>query len=109
MAPLEPVFGIRIAAVAPGVVKTPLFLDRPEDVWVDEEKDEWVTPEEVALAMVRLVRDEATCGGKILEVGKDSIRWVEALNDPGPGGEGMTTSHARSIAAEIIERLKVNK
>ncbi|KAJ9616912.1 hypothetical protein H2200_000632 [Cladophialophora chaetospira] len=90
---LEPKHGIRVAAVAPGLVRTPLFLDHPEKLrMIDEAKDDWVTPEEVADAMVELVEKDEYVGGTILEVGHGQTRVVPLLNNPGPSGSGHTIS-----------------
>jgi NAD(P)-dependent dehydrogenase (short-subunit alcohol dehydrogenase family) len=59
LAPLEARLGIRVAAVAPGVVKTPLWTEHAEKIKAVGAKDAWVTPEEVAEVMVALVdKDE---------------------------------------------------
>lgn len=85
LAPLDEKHGIRVSAVAPGVVRTPLWEEHPEKMaYIDPERDGWVTPDEVAVAMLRCVEEEGLVGGTILEVGKDRTRCVQALNDPGP-------------------------
>ncbi|KAJ1323115.1 15-hydroxyprostaglandin dehydrogenase (NAD) [Microdochium nivale] len=84
---------IRVNAVAPGIIKTPLWTESPDKLaWVDEDKDEWVTPEYVAEVMLRLVQEPEHVGGTVLEVGTDQVRHVEMLNDPGPSGPGRTAS-----------------
>ena len=89
MAMLEPGTNFRVNAVAPGVVKTPLWpQDRLE--WIDEGKDTWVTTEEVVDAMLRCVTDPEMVGGTVLEVLAGRTRKVEGLSDPGPQGEGST-------------------
>lgn len=103
---LEQTLGIRCNAVAPGVVRTPLFLDHPEKLkMVDESKDKWVTPESVAEAMVKLMEDEELVGGTILEVGADSQRIVPAFNNPGPRGEGHSVSKRSILVEEVYEWL----
>ncbi|KAF4337206.1 15-hydroxyprostaglandin dehydrogenase [Fusarium beomiforme] len=84
---------IRVTAVAPGVIRTPLWTEHPEKLaWIDNAKDEWVEPEDVALAMLSLIEKEQYGGGTILEVGKDQTREVNVLHDAGPSGSGHTVS-----------------
>jgi NAD(P)-dependent dehydrogenase (short-subunit alcohol dehydrogenase family) len=111
---LEPEFGIRVAGVCPGIIKTPLWTDNPEKLqMMDEEKDEWATPDEVAVAMLRLVEEEAMRGGTLLEVGKNCTRLVGLFNDPGPPygekGAGHTLSNGRVLDDQAIEVLMKEK
>lgn len=88
---------------------------------VNEEKDDWVTPEEVAKVMLALVeRNEinevdgmptdggktiSVAGGTILEVSKE-VREVATYNDPGPGGRvGNTVTDARTVEEEAFRLL----
>jgi 3-hydroxybutyrate dehydrogenase len=90
LATLEPQMGIRIVAVAPGIVKTPIWAPK-QAAWVDDTVDKWVTPQEVASAMVDLVEKEEFVGGTVLEIGAGGKRRrVETTGDPGPTGEGHT-------------------
>lgn len=106
LAALESRFNIRVNGVAPGVIKTPLWTEHPEKLtFVDQGKDEWATPEEVADAMLRCLVDDDLPGGSILEVGKDQTRKVEALNDPGPSGPGHTVSNLVDKYHEVYDLL----
>lgn len=93
LAPLETTHRIRVNAVAPGIVKTSLWLDDEKKMaWVDEERDTWVEPSQVAQVMLDLVQKEEHVGGTILEIGAEMVRKVDLLNDPGPNGKGHTMS-----------------
>lgn len=110
LARLEADVGIRVSAVAPGPVSTPLLLE-PQDKrdLFDASKDVYTTPEAVAEAMLLLVESEEHAGGTILEVGSGYTRTVSLRNDPGPTaepGRGTTLSNLPQAAANIAETLK---
>ncbi len=119
LAPLEAQLGIRVAAVAPGVVKTPLWTDHAEKLKAVGKSDEWVTPEEVADVMRKLVDADKTAeelggngemikiqGGSIVEVSCKRVRDVQAFNDPGPHGRaGNTASNMGALEDEVWSAL----
>ncbi|KAL9043942.1 MAG: hypothetical protein Q9214_002887 [Letrouitia sp. 1 TL-2023] len=133
LAPLDRKLGIRVTAVAPGVIDTPLWRDNPEKLrLVNESKgDEWVSAEFVAETMVRLLEEEEVEvedpeadvtdllsdirkdgrktvkveGGLILEVSKDRVRKVEQFGDRGPKGKGNTVGNAKLAEEEIVQKL----
>ena len=132
LAPLDKELGVRVTAVAPGVIKTPLWTDNPDKLKMVTEHDEWVTPEFVAEVMTDLVekkdvevwdtflstemcsKDEKDRrrmieveGGLILEVSKGKVRKVNQFMDAGPSGEGNTVGNMRVADEEIFHRLKI--
>lgn len=119
LAQLDTAVGIRVTAVAPGVIKTPLWTDHPEKLkMVDPTADEWVTSEEVAEVMLALIQQDHVSeiigdtkgqgpqfpvgGGTILEVSK-KVRPVTAFNDPGPRDRaGNTASDKGKLEDEVL-------
>ena len=124
-----------MTAVAPGVIKTPLWTDNPDKLRLIAADDAWVTPEFVADVMVSLVeretvrvsakpaglrgaateagsqrgggntREVAVEGGMILEVAKRRVRVVEQFHDEGPSGEGNTVGNKGIAETEIFDML----
>lgn len=71
LAPLAavPDINVRVTAVAPALIKTPLWTDNPEKMRLIGDIDFWITAEDVADAMVALVEQDeievvATNAGK---------------------------------------------
>ena len=91
---------VRISAVAPGLIKTPLWTENPEKMaFLPKDNPHWVTPEYVAEAMLELVESEKYPGGTILEVGTVK-RKVEAFNDSGPPRESTAVT---LVPREVLE------
>ncbi|TGO50404.1 hypothetical protein BCON_0184g00090 [Botryotinia convoluta] len=91
---------VRISAVAPGLIKTPLWTENPEKMaFIPKDNPDWVTPEFVAEAMLELIESEEYPGGTILEVGKVK-RKVEVFNDPGPSRTSTAVTH---VPRETLE------
>jgi 3-hydroxybutyrate dehydrogenase len=91
---------VRVSAVAPALIKTPLWTEHPEKMkFISEEDAGWVTPEFVAEAMLSLIEKEEYPGGTVLEVGK-SVRKVTAFNDPGPASGGNS---GKSVDQKLLE------
>lgn len=124
LADLQDLHGIRVAAVLPGIVKTPLWMDHPEKLKVvkqeGDEADVWVTPEETAETMLALVKDNEILseaggekipivGGTCLEVLSKYVRDVPLFNNVGPeatGKPGAKISDAAKIYTEVAGLLK---
>lgn len=107
MAHLEPTLNIRVNAIAPGVVKTPIWTTERAS-WVDETVDTWVQLGQVINVMIELITNENYVGGTILEVGVDAVRPVAGLNDPGPSGRGHTVAKIGDGFAQVYQLIDQN-
>lgn len=107
MADLDGKLGIKVSAVAPGLVRTPLIFDYPEKAQlVNFEEDAYLTPDEVAQSLLRLCVEDALPGGTVLEVSAGSMtRSVMAFNDPGPQGVGHVASNYQAGIDEVWNAL----
>ncbi|TGO81696.1 hypothetical protein BPOR_1050g00020 [Botrytis porri] len=91
---------VRISAVAPGPIKTPMWTENPEKMaFIREDNPDWVTPDIVAEAMLELIESEEYPGGTILEVAKGN-RKVEIFNDPGPSRTSTAVTHVPRATQE---------
>lgn len=102
LAPLEsppaPLPKIRVNAVSPALILTPLWTDNPEKMkMVGDNNPGWVLPIDVAKVMLELVEKEEHVGGTILEVGK-TVRKVEAFNDGGPAAGGNNVVSEKAVS-----------
>ena len=121
---LDELHGIRVTAVMPGVVRTPMWTEHPEKLQIVKQEgegaDTWLLPQDVAGVMLACVKDDEIDtvlggggpkedtipirGGTCLEVLVGSVRDVPMLNNVGPfaGGKGGATL---SDAAKMIEEI----
>lgn len=129
LADLDGSHGIRVTAVDPGVVRTPIWTEHPEKLKIVKQdgagQDEWVTPEEVARVMLACVKDDdiesaqdgyntkgeriRIQGGTCLEVLAGTVRDVPLYNNVGPfasGRKGADVSHPEKLKDEIMALLK---
>ncbi|KAF8849410.1 NAD(P)-binding protein [Acephala macrosclerotiorum] len=96
---------IRVNAVAPARILTPLWTENPEKMKMVGDQPGWVTPEEVARVMLELVEKEENVGGTILEVGS-SVRRVETFMDGGPKTGGNHVESGPGFDDDMWESLK---
>lgn len=77
---------IKVLAVAPGMVLTPLWTSQSEEeIKGFENVDvEWVSVEEVANAMVDFCTNDEWKGGEVMEVSHKGVRRVKNTMDEGP-------------------------
>lgn len=103
LAPMEDEYGIRVNAVAPGIVRTPIWTE-DKLANVDESVDAWIPSERTAAAMLDCVEGGSRVGGTVVEVGVGHIREVGICNDPGPPlhpGSGMFISNTEVGKLEV--------
>lgn len=105
LAELHNDFDVKVVAVAPGVVKTPLWTDHPEKTRLLTDNDKWVTAEETAQVMLDLVQEEKYPGGTIVESSLSQTRIVRH-DSPLPSGDGTTVSNEEAIIEEAREILR---
>ncbi|KIW27757.1 uncharacterized protein PV07_07465 [Cladophialophora immunda] len=102
LAPLHKEFGIKVVAVAPGNVATPLWTEDIKKVFRAD--DVVIQPEEVADVMLRVIEGAEYPGGTVLEVTKGRTRFL-AVDSPVASGPGATTSNMGVIYDETITLL----
>jgi hypothetical protein len=76
---------------------------------IDDIKDEWVTPEEVADGMLMLLERTYFPGGTVLEIGRAQTRIVNVFNDPGPSGTGHSVTNAATVSEDYHDILKAER
>ncbi|KAG5963349.1 hypothetical protein E4U57_002190 [Claviceps arundinis] len=103
---LEPLMNIRINAVAPGCVNTPLWGKNLH--FFKEGVDHWVPQEQVANVIIDLITNKDYVGGTILEVGVDQVRPVGQFNDPGPSGAGHTVHGLADSPDDVVKLINQN-
>ncbi|KAG5995024.1 hypothetical protein E4U54_002973 [Claviceps lovelessii] len=106
LADLEPAMNIRVNAVAPGTIKTPIWRGKLE--WVQEGMDQWVPVEQVGNVILDLITNKDHVGGTILEVGLNQVRAVTELNDPGPSGTGVTAQGLHGAIGDTLRLIDEN-
>lgn len=77
---------------------------------MEEGKDEWCSPQRVAEVMMDVVQKEEYVGGTVLEIGVESVRMIEGVNDPGPamGTKGFAVSKLGDGFAETFGLIEKN-
>lgn len=128
LAELEGMNGVRVTAVDPGLVKTPMWTENPQMNVVLGEEDGWVSAEEVAEVMLACVMsDEVRSkfgvedveghvgeiieikGGSCLEVTTKTVRDVPLYGNVGPfaaGGKGAQATKSKVLVDEVLGRLE---
>ncbi|KAF1990506.1 NAD(P)-binding protein [Aulographum hederae CBS 113979] len=107
-ASLESSFNIRVLAVAPGMVRTPLWFEQnPEKLKSVTEADHWIEPREIAEALLECFETREFPGGSIVEAsGQGRRRGVEVFNDAGPPGIGGTEGSNTALEEDVMKMME---
>lgn len=108
LGPLHEEFGIKVVAVAPGMVLTPLWLDNPDKMKAISDADEFATPEDIAETMLAVVQGPEYEGGTVMEKIKSGSRRV-LVDSPLPSGPGATMSKMDLIYDDTIALLEAER
>ncbi|KAJ2897546.1 NAD-dependent 15-hydroxyprostaglandin dehydrogenase (short-chain dehydrogenase) [Zalerion maritima] len=103
---LKEKLGIRVGAVAPGAVITPMWLEDPEKMAMAK-GFEFIQPEEIANSMLELCEKDHYGDGTILEVTKGATRVVPQYNQPPPAGEGSMVPGFLKAQEDLYESLRM--
>ncbi|PYI16205.1 NAD(P)-binding protein [Aspergillus violaceofuscus CBS 115571] len=114
MAPYEAMEGVKVTAVCPGAVRTPLFTDRPAAMeqysLVDKEL---LDPADVAECMIQLIEAGEYGGGAVVEIwarGPEGRRVVPEWNiAPSPYFAAHTPEVVERIFAPVREKLAMER
>ena len=97
--------GIRVCAVAPGAVSTPMWDGDKEEM--KSGFDLFLTPEEVADAMLELCENEEYGDGTILETLRNSRRVVPLYGNAKPEGNGAASGF-EEMETHLYNMLKMD-
>ena len=100
---LQKEFGIKVVAVAPGIVDTPMWSEQYEKMLGAE--DVRIPPEEIADAMLHVIEGEFYPGGTVLEVLKGKTRVLHP-DSPLPQGSGSTVQHHERSTQDTFALLR---
>ncbi|KAI0426747.1 short chain dehydrogenase [Xylaria sp. FL1042] len=107
MGALKDAVGIRVSAVAPGTVNTPIWTEADDKKHlVKDGRGLEIQPETVAEAMLDLCENPEYGDGTILEVLNDHKRVVPLYHADPPPPKAFDIPAFATITMEVIERLK---
>ncbi|KAI8632885.1 short chain dehydrogenase [Xylariaceae sp. FL1651] len=101
--------GIRVSAIAPGSVKTPMWTEAPDKKHLTRDgKDLTIEPETIAEAMLELCENPEYGDGTILEVINDHKRVVPLYNADPPPSRAFEMPDLGIAWSELTEKLKTD-
>ncbi|OIW31252.1 short chain dehydrogenase [Coniochaeta ligniaria NRRL 30616] len=106
LAGLRDELGIRVCAVAPGAVTTPMWSEDADKKGMKAEEDLFIEPEEIADAMLELCERGEYGDGTVLEALRGVRRVVPLYGNVPPAGEGMSITGFGEMERGVLGRLK---
>ncbi|TEY48018.1 hypothetical protein BOTCAL_0299g00130 [Botryotinia calthae] len=102
--------GIRVTAIAPALVQTPIWSHQPDKLAMLTSDQKWIARETVAEAMLELLTREEYVGGTILEVTGSGTRVVKVTGDEGPTFDpGYGIGNLEGYKEETYNKLREGK
>ncbi|PVI05420.1 NAD(P)-binding protein [Periconia macrospinosa] len=106
--------GVKVTAICPGLVNTPL-IDKQKVEQFSFKEDASLTPDEVATHMVPLIQEKKYGCGTILEISKAGPRVIPPWNIDPPAGTGTglkkeeVEAGAKALLSPILRKLEAEK
>ncbi|OAL50326.1 NAD(P)-binding protein [Pyrenochaeta sp. DS3sAY3a] len=105
MQPLEELAGVKVVAICPGLVKTPLWTSNAEASDRFQMDDSlFLTAESVAQAELKLVKEGQYGGGTVYEISLFGERVVPEWNISPPGHDSPELLKGAEVPKEAMER-----
>ncbi|KAH7351467.1 hypothetical protein BKA66DRAFT_575561 [Pyrenochaeta sp. MPI-SDFR-AT-0127] len=105
MQPLEELGNVKVVAICPGIVKTPLWTSDPDKMARYGFTDSFsISADDVAQAELRLITEGKYGGGTIFEISLFGERVIPEWNILPPGHDSSETMKGAEVPKEVIER-----
>ncbi|KIW06083.1 uncharacterized protein PV09_03254 [Verruconis gallopava] len=105
MGPLEEICGVKIVAICPGIVRTPLWTANPAFVERYGYSDALaISAEDVAKSELKLIKEGRYNGGTILEISLFGERVIPEWGIRPPGSDSAESMKGAEVPKEVIER-----
>ncbi|KAI9740331.1 MAG: hypothetical protein M1834_004910 [Cirrosporium novae-zelandiae] len=106
MADADAVEGIKVVAICPGIVRTPLWTSRPEVMERYGYDDSIaISSEEVAEGIAHVIEDGKYGGGTVFEMSKLGTRVIPLWNISPPGGDAENMVEGSKVPQEALDRV----